>query len=96
MNNDYKINKYIWADVFGVQSVQSKKKEHKYQDPLILYKSIIKMFKDCEIILDPFIGSGTTAIACKELGRKYIGIELNPKYCEIAQRRVNATPEPLF
>jgi DNA modification methylase len=40
------------------------------------------------IILDPFVGSGTTAVACKELGRKFIGIEINPKYCEIANRRL--------
>jgi len=96
MSDDYKINKYIWCDVFGIQSIQSKKKEHKYQDPLILYKSIIKMFRDCEIILDPFIGSGTTAIACKELNRKYIGIEISPEYCEIARRRISAIPELLF
>ena len=41
-----------------------------------------------DIVLDPFLGSGTTAVACKELGRKFIGIEINPKYCEIAQRRL--------
>ena len=41
-----------------------------------------------DLILDPFLGSGTTAVACKELGRKFIGIEINPKYCEIAQRRL--------
>ena len=41
-----------------------------------------------DLILDPFLGSGTTAVACKELGRKFIGIEINPKYCEIALRRL--------
>jgi len=41
-----------------------------------------------DIVFDPFLGSGTTAVACKELGRKFIGIEINPKYCEIAQRRL--------
>ena len=41
-----------------------------------------------DIVLDPFLGSGTTAVACKELGRKFIGIEINPKYCETAQRRL--------
>jgi len=49
-----------------------------------------------DIVLDPFIGSGTTGVACKELGRKYIGIELSPKYIEIANKRINQISEPLF
>jgi len=42
------------------------------------------------IVLDPFVGSGTTCIATKMLGRKYIGIELNNEYCDIANQRVNS------
>ena len=96
MNDDYKINKYIWADVFGVQSVQGKKKEHKYQDPLILYETIIKMFKGCKIVCDPFAGSGTTGVACINLKRNYILIEKESKYVEIARNRIKAMPESLF
>jgi modification methylase len=43
---------------------------------------------DAEIILDPFIGSGTTAVAAKRLNRQYIGIELSPDYCEMARQRI--------
>jgi len=42
------------------------------------------------IILDPFCGSGTTCVAAKMLGRKYIGIDISPEYCEIARQRLRA------
>jgi len=40
------------------------------------------------MVLDPFLGSGTTARACKDLGRKCIGIEISKKYCDIAIKRL--------
>lgn len=43
---------------------------------------------NAEIILDPFMGSGTTAVAARRLGRKYIGIELSPEYCKMAEDRL--------
>jgi site-specific DNA-methyltransferase (adenine-specific) len=42
------------------------------------------------LVLDPFLGSGTTALACKRLGRHYIGIEISREYCDIAERRLAA------
>jgi site-specific DNA-methyltransferase (adenine-specific) len=45
------------------------------------------------VVLDLFMGSGTTAIAAKRCGRNFVGFELNPAYCEIIQRRL-AAPEP--
>ena len=40
------------------------------------------------VVLDPFLGSGTTAAVAKQLGRHYIGIELNPEYCTLAEKRI--------
>ena len=44
-------------------------------------------------VLDPFMGSGSTAVACKKLGRHYIGYDINAEYCEDARRRVSETPD---
>lgn len=49
-----------------------------------------------DIVLDPFLGSGQTLIACKEWGRKGIGIEISEKYCEISKRRILGTTKSLF
>ena len=48
-----------------------------------------------EIVLDPFCGSGTTGVACIKTGRRFIGIEIDDKYAEIARRRI-ADAAPLF
>jgi len=48
------------------------------------------------IVLDPFLGSGTTAVVAKKLGRHYIGIDINPKYVEYAKERVNNVPTKLL
>lgn len=52
--------------------------------------------KEGDIILDPFMGSGTVAAVAKRLKRQWIGIELNPKYIEMAKRRIEREPEPLL
>jgi len=58
--------------------------------PLELVKKIIRnSSKENEIIFDAFIGSGTTAVACKELNRQYLGFEINKKWFDIAQDRLN-------
>lgn len=95
-SDDYKINKFIWSDAFAIQAVQGKNKAHKYQDPLLLYQTIIRMFKGCDTVLDPFMGSGTTGESCVLEGRQFIGIELNPEYVKLAEKRLLATPQSLF
>jgi site-specific DNA-methyltransferase (adenine-specific) len=63
--------------------------KHPTVKPIALMEYLIKLVTPPEgIVLDPFLGSGTTALAALNLGRFFIGIELNEEYCEIARRRV--------
>lgn len=63
--------------------------EHPTQKPLPLVSEWVSLFSDPgETILDPFMGSGTTGVACANLGRKFIGIEIEPRYFDIACRRI--------
>jgi len=61
----------------------------------IIIKQIKISTKENDLILDPFIGSGTTAVACEKLGRRWIGIEISEKYCEIAKQRIKAEYDKL-
>lgn len=73
----------------GFISDNKDKKEHPTQKPSGLFVGILNDFsKKTDIVLDPFTGSGTTAIACERLRRKWIGIEIDEKYCEIAAKRI--------
>jgi len=59
------------------------------QKPVDVIEKLIKASTDeNDIILDPFLGSGSTAIACKHLKRNFIGIEISEEYCEIARQRL--------
>ena len=79
-------------------SVEFGKKQHPTQKPLKLMKKLIADFTDPgDTILDPFMGSGTTGVACVQTGRNFIGIEIDPGYFEIAQRRIHdAEQQPLL
>jgi len=70
-------------------SPNGQKKEHPTAKPLpLMMWCVEKLPKDAQTILDPFMGSGTTGVACAKLGRKFIGIELEPKYFDIACERI--------
>lgn len=69
---------------------EEKTRYHPTQKPLSVFRSIINDYSLSDnLILDPFLGSGTTAVACKELGRRFIGIEISEKYCSIARKRLS-------
>ena len=63
-------------------------REHPTQKPIALMRWCLGFFPDATTILDPFMGSGTTLRAAKDLGRKAIGIEIEERYCEIAVKRL--------
>ncbi len=78
-------------DVWSVSTNSYRMNEHfamfpeRLIEPCILAGSPIGA-----IVLDPFFGSGTTGVVAKRLGREYIGIDLNPEYCKLAQKRIDA------
>jgi len=82
------------AGVFR-KSVNPAEKFHITGKPIELMEELIQIAPDGGIMLDPFIGSGTSAVAAKRTGRHFIGIEMSPEYCEIARRRVAAVPARL-
>jgi site-specific DNA-methyltransferase (adenine-specific) len=69
---------------------------HPTQKPLKLMRQLVQLFSDeGETILDPFMGSGTTLRAAKDLGRKAIGIEIEERWCEVAANRMAQAALPL-
>ena len=66
---------------------ETKTREHPTQKPIPLMTWCIKKTQ-ARLILDPFMGSGSTGVACVKLGRKFIGIEIDPKYFDVACRRI--------
>jgi DNA modification methylase len=72
-------------DVWSIQSTA--KPHHPAEKPVELLRKIV-LETSGGTILDPFMGSGTTGVACAELGRKFIGIEINEKYFDIACKRI--------
>jgi adenine-specific DNA-methyltransferase len=76
----------VWTDI----DFYKEKRNHPTQKPLKLIKRLIEASSNQhDVILDPFIGSGTTAIASKSLNRNYIGFEINKQYFEQCIKRIN-------
>ena len=89
----------VWLEPIGANGCFRKDQQHPNQKPLALMTWLIeKSSNPGETILDPFMGSGTTGVACVQTGRNFIGIEICEEYYEIACRRIEAAQNacPLF
>jgi len=78
----------VWT---GIHRIRHKKRrdEHPCQLPIPLLERLILMSTDeGDIVLDPFVGTGTTVIAAKRLGRRYIAIDIDPKYVEMTKKKL--------
>jgi modification methylase len=75
--------------VWEILPVSAKKVGHPAPFPVELASRVIKLYSYVDdVVLDPFLGSGTTALAAKQLGRHYVGFDISPLYCRLAERRI--------
>lgn len=82
--------KWRWAGMLQQDMANKEDRWHPTQKPTeVMRWSIEKLPEGCETILDPFMGSGTTGVAAVKLGRKFIGIEIEPSYFDIACKRIS-------
>ena len=83
----------VWTDLHRIRH-KTRRDEHPCQLPVPLLERLLLMSTDeGDVVLDPFMGTGTTAIAAKKLGRQYIGIDIDHKYVEITKDKLINTKE---
>lgn len=92
LNDNGKAKSELYQKIFSYDT--PKNKIHEAQKPIeLLERLILLSSKEKDTIIDPFMGSGTTGVACKNLNRNFIGIELDDKYFEIAKKRIEYAKE---
>lgn len=86
--------RHMWNGMLR-DSEKETQRVHPTQKPIVLMQWCIQQAGMPETVLDPFMGSGTTGVACMNLDRKFIGIELEPKYFDIACKRIERAQQQL-
>ncbi|MEP5804305.1 MAG: site-specific DNA-methyltransferase [Roseobacter sp.] len=86
---------WLWSGFLRKGEAKGVKRVHLTQKPVEVMQWCLGFLPNAQAILDPFMGSGTTLVACQKLGRMGTGIELDPEYFQIACKRVeDATRQP--
>jgi DNA modification methylase len=87
---------FRWHGMLQEPDCERTFREHPTQKPeAVMRWALLQAPQDVKTVLDPFMGSGTTLVACKRLGRVCVGIEREERYCEIAARRLQQEALPL-
>lgn len=87
----------VWSDISALPHNSKEKVNHPTQKPIKLMKRCIEMItNENDIVLDPFMGSGSCGVACSTTNRNFIGIEKDDKYFEIAENRIKEFEENIF
>lgn len=87
--NSKDVENIIRPGQYGIRKIIPSADQHPTEKPVELMSHFIQLHTRIgETVLDAFLGSGTTAVAAKQLGRRFIGIEIEEKYCEIAKQRI--------
>lgn len=90
-----RVFRHLWKGMCQASEKGGKQRWHPTQKPVALMEWCLGFLPKAQSILDPFMGSGTTLVACQRLGRQGTGIEIDPEYFEIACKRVEeATRQP--
>jgi site-specific DNA-methyltransferase (adenine-specific) len=90
LRRGYDVIRCMWGGYMRDADRGEIRYEHPTQKPLKLMSRIIEKFTDeGDTILDPFMGSGTTGVACMNLNRKFIGMEIDAEYFKIAEKRIS-------
>jgi len=78
--------------IWQIQPASAKKIGHPAPFPVELASRVIKLYSYVDdVVLDPFVGSGTTCVAAKKNGRHYVGFDISPEYCQLAEERIANT-----
>lgn len=88
--NQYRSLSNVWTDIPPIVPWSKERVKHPTQKPLFIIERILTVFSNqSDVVLDPFLGSGTAAVAAKKLNRKFIGFEKDRNYYQISQQRLS-------